>query len=293
MPYLHKQNGCIIYVMCKKVNNMTENNRFDFFSNRLNFIEVTDNHLLNIELWHYFSAFESHIYGVFLQYNRIVSDLGITELKEILKVPGPAVGLDIYYYTLTWDKLKKIYEKIKVLINSLQQMNPLPKAFTSDFRHWKNRIDHVFSDFDIAVRNEYEHPSLESYSVGNIIMWGNIYIDGSGNIKAHVGKDWFATIKKEHCIKMQNLRTDLFDLFLKHFSQKRLNEELINVRNYIEENIDSILKKLKECKDNDDTKGFNDLLYKFTMHDIYLLKEGMELSKDAKDKIYSLIWSNE
>jgi hypothetical protein len=251
-------------------------------------------HLLNIELWHYLSVFESHVYGVFLQYSRIVSDLSVPEPNKIQNVPGPKSGLDIYYYVLTWDKLKKICEKIKSIMSRIHQCGPsLPKAFNSEFKLWKRRIDHLFKEFDIKIRNEYEHPSLETYSVGNIIMWGNIYIDGLGKIKAHVGKDWFATIKKEHCIKMQNLRTDLFDLFLKHFSRKPLTKELIYVRNYIEENIDSILKELKECKDKGDTKGFNELLYKFTMHDVYLSKEGVGLSKDAKDKIYCIIWSNE
>lgn len=265
-------------------------NRFDFFSNRLNFIEVTNDHLLNIELWHYLSVFESHVYGVFLQYNRIVADLSIPKPNKIQNVPGSKAGLDIYYYILTWDKLKKIYAKIEAIMSRLHRGgSSVPKAFNSEFKLWKRCIAHLFKEFDTKIRTEYEHPSLESYTVGNIIMWGNILIDGSGNIKAHVGKDWFAPIKREHCEKIQKLRTDLFDLFLKHFSQKPLTQELVNVRNYVEENIDSILRELKEFKDNDDMKGFNDLLYKLTMYDIYLLKEGVELSKDTKDKIYSIL----
>jgi hypothetical protein len=268
--------------------------RFDFFSSRLNFIEVTNDHLLNIELWHYLSVFESHVYGVFLQYNRIAADLSISEPTKIQNIPGPKAGLDIYYYILTWDKLKKIYKKIETIMSRLHKVNSsIPKGFNSEFRLWKRRIDHLFPEFDTKIRNEYEHPSLESYSVGNIIMWGNILIDGLGNIEAHVGKNWFATIKKEDCLKLQRLRTDLFDMFLKHFSQKPLTQELIKARDYIEENIESILEELKALEDKDDMEGFNNLLHKLTMFDIYLSKEGVELSKDAKDKIYSILWSTE
>jgi hypothetical protein len=268
--------------------------RFDFFSNRLNFIEVTNDHFLNIELWHYLSVFESHVYGVFLQYNRIVADLSISEPTKIQKIPGPQAGLDIYYYILTWDKLKKIYKKIEAIMSRLHKAGTsMPKVFNSEFRLWKRRIDHLFLDFDTKIRNKYEHPSLESYSVGNIIMWGNILMDGSGNIKAHVGKKWFATIKKEHCIKLQKLRTDLFDVFLKHFSQKPLTQELIKTRDYIEKNIEAILAELKALKDKNDMESFNKSLHSLIMYDIYLSKEGMALLKDTKDKIYSILWSNE
>ena len=94
-------------------------------------------------------------------------------------------------------------------------------------------------------------------------------------------------------MRIQKLRTDLFDLFLKHFSEKPLTQELIKVRDYIEENIDSILKEIKEYKANNDTKGFNDLLSKFTMYDIHLSKEGVALSKTVKDKFYSVLWNRE
>lgn len=83
--------------------------KFDFLSSRLNFVEVSTDQLMNIDLWHYLSVFESHVYGVFLQYNRIKKDLKFSEPENLRKVPGPQAGLDIYYYTLTWDKLKKIF----------------------------------------------------------------------------------------------------------------------------------------------------------------------------------------
>ena len=264
--------------------------RFDFLSSRLNFIEVSTDQLMNIELWHYLSVFESHAYGVFLQYNRIKEDLKVSDPESFRSVPGPQAGLDIYYYTLTWDKLKKIYEKIKALINRSQQISSsIPEPFTEDFRLWKRRIDHLFSEFDNEIRNEYEHPSLESYSVGNIIMWGNIIIDGKGNIKAHVGKDWFATIKKEHSERIQQLRTDLFDLFIKHFSEKPLTEELVKLKNYIEDNIDSLIKEITNFKEQKKWEEFNNLFYQLIMCDLNLSKEGLQLTQSVKIKISSVL----
>lgn len=268
-------------------------NRFDFFSSRLNFIEVTTDQFMNIELWHYLSVFESHVYGVFLQYNRIKEDLKLPDPESSRGVPGPQAGLDIYYYTLTWDKLKKISEKIKSLINRLTESPAsIPKSFTSEYRIWRRRIEHLFSEFDTEIRNEYEHPSLESYSVGNIKMWGNIIMDNSGNIKAHAGKDWFSIIKKEHCLRIQQLRTDLFDLFIKHFTQKPLTQELTKARRYIEDNIDSLSKELNEFKKNKNWEDFNKLLHQLTMYDIYFSKESMPLPEDVKHKIYSVLCPN-
>ena len=270
---------------------MTElNNQFDFFSTRLYFIKVTDDQFLNIDLWHYLGVFESHVYGIFLQYNRIKADLKFPHPDDNHGVPGPQAGLDIYYYTLTWDKLKKICDKIKALINRLQQVSPaFPKPFISDFRHWKRRIDHLFSEFDAGIRNEYEHPSLESYTVGNIQMWGNIIIDGSGNIKAHAGKNWFAIIKKEHIEKIQDLRRDLFDLFIKHFSKKPLTEELITAKNYIEENIDTLIKELSELKERKNWEDFNSLFCQLIMYNVYLSKEGINLSQNVQNRISSVL----
>jgi hypothetical protein len=202
-------------------------------------------------------------------------------------VPEPQAGLDIY----TWDKLKKIYEKIKAIINEIQQGTySLPEGFVTEFRAWKKRADHLFAEFDTEVRNEYEHTSLESHSTGNLIMWGNIMIDGSGNVTAHAGKDWFATIKQEHCARMQSLRTDLIDLFVKHFSQKPLTKELMKAKCQIEENIESIVKELQELKAGKDWTKFNELLHTLLMHDSYLMKEGVPLSTTVKEKLYSAIW---
>ena len=271
-----------------------DKNRFDFFSNRLTFIEVTTDQLINIGLWNHLSVFESHVYGVFMQYNRIKEDLKFPDPENLRRVPSPQAGLDIYYYTLTWDKLKKILKKINNLINRLTKSpTSIPKSFTSEYRNWRRRIEHLLSEFDAEIRNEYEHPSIEFYSAGNIKMWGNIIVDNSGNITAHAGKDLFFLIKKEHCLRVQQLRTDLFDLFIKHFSEKPLTQELIKARRYIEDNIDSISKELTDLKEKKNWEDFNELLHQLTMYDLCFSRESMPLPDIVKNKIYSALWPND
>lgn len=262
---------------------------FDFFSGRLLFIKITDDCLLNIKLSHHLSIFENYVYGVCLQYGRIESDLPNVGTLEGTRVPAPQAGLDIYYYILTWDKLRKVYEKIKEVVNDVQQASSIPRTFTNAFRIWKQSVDHLLAEFDTNVRNEYEHPSLEPHLAGNIMMWGNITRDGFGNITAHAGQERFATIKKEHCERMQKLRVDLIDLFLKHFSQKPLTLELTKTRDYIEENIDSMLSQLREPRGENDDADFSNLLKELLVHDVYLMKEGVPLSTSVKDKLYSAI----
>lgn len=264
---------------------------FDFLSDRLWLIDVADDDMLNTKLWLHLSTFESHVYGVLLQYNRIKTDLAFFSAPKMARVPGPQARLDIYYYILTWDKLEKINEKIKAIVNDIQRGTPSPpKGFVTDFKAWKNRANHLFAEFGTEVRNEYEHPSLEPHLAGNLIMWGNIIIDKAGNIKAHAGNDRFAIIKEEHCKRMQNLRIDLFDLFIKHFSQKPSTKELMETRNHIEENIDYMVKELQRFKADNDWTGFNELLCSLIMKDSYLMRESIPLSKEAKEKLYSVIW---
>ena len=151
-------------------------------------------------------------------------------------------------------------------------------------------MGHLFNEFNNDVRNEYEHPSLEPQITGNIIMWGDITIDRSGDIKAHAGKNLYATIKSEHCNRMQNLRTELIDIFLKHFSQKPLTKQLIEVRNQIEENIDSIISELLELVPEEDPEKFNEQLYSLIMYDLSLMKHGVSLSASTKEKINTAIF---
>jgi hypothetical protein len=140
------------------------------------------------------------------------------------------------------------------------------------------------------VRNEYEHPSLEFYSSENIQMWGNITKNKEGDIKAHAGKDSFVEIKAEHCQRIGQLRNIIFDLFIKHFSQKLLSEELIGLRDYLESSIDSLLEQLKNFRQSGDWGNFNDLLGKLTMYRIYLSREGIQLSDKTREKMYSGVY---
>ncbi len=265
------------------------NLKFDFFSNRLTFIDVTTDQLMNFNLWLNLNVFENHVYGVSLQYNRVLEDLKIPREDYELRVPIPQAGLDIYYYIMTWDKLKKILEKIKNLINRIQKsQSSLPQKFISEYREWKRRIDHLFTEFDDEIRNEYEHPSLEPYIVGNIQMWGNIISDLDGNIKAHVGKDRFVSIKKEHSERMLQLRIDLFDLFIKYFSQKPLTQELVKIRDYLESNIEEISNELSELKTKKDWENYNDLFNQVISLTLYLSKESIKISDEVRNKIFTV-----
>jgi hypothetical protein len=263
---------------------------YDSFSSRLHCVDFTADPMLNIELWHSLTAFEDHVHGVGVQYTRITSDL---EFKpQPCQVPGVRqhAGLDVYYYVLTWDKLRKIYCEIKSVLRRVRERNPaVPAAFWQELRMLSRGAEHLFSEVGIAARNEYEHPSLKPYAVGNIIMWGSMTVDASGDIVAHVGATTFATVKKEHCKRLRELRTDLIDLFIKYFSQKPLTKELIRVRTYIEENIGPIAEELKQLRDDGNTAGFNASLHRLIMHDLYLGAEGVALVPSARDRLYSLL----
>jgi len=273
---------------------LSSNIKFDFFSGRLDFMRVSNDNRINNDLWLYMSIFESHVFGVFMQYNRIKDDLKISERMNFQNFSIHRAGLDIYYYTMTWDKLRKIFKKISTVIDKIQKPpSTTPNSFISDFKLLKKRINHLFSEFNAAIRNEYEHPSLEAFSKGNVIMWGNIYHDNIGNIKAHVGKNLFAPIKEEHCKRIQNLRIELFDLFIKYFSRKPLTKDLIKARDNIEENIDSLVDKLNKFKEMHETAGFNNLLREFTMSYISLSKEAVQLSQSTKEKFFSAIFPSQ
>ena len=253
-----------------------KNIKFDFIASRLYSIKVVDNTMLNIKLWRYLNTFESHIYGIHVQFRRIKADLDFEPRPEIKGVPITQAGLDIYYYIMTWDKLKKIYKKINDLVTGIQQKTEsLPTEFIQGFRLWKNRARHLFGEFDNSVRNEYEHPSLEPSSTENLMMWGNINADSSGNIIAHVGNNLFAKVKLEHCTRMLDLRTDLFDLFIEHLSKKPLTKGLIEARFQIQEKIDSIVKELKEFKNNNDWTQFNELMKSLIICELHLAKNGV------------------
>ena len=51
------------------------------------------------------------------------------------------IKLDVYYYTLTWDKLRKVFEKFKLEMNSvLKPPSTLPSGFATEFKQIKTRI---------------------------------------------------------------------------------------------------------------------------------------------------------
>ena len=58
----------------------------------------------------------------------------------------------------------------------------------------------------------------------------------------------------------------------------------------IEEDFDTILQELQELKAGKDWAKFNDLLSTLTMYDLYLMKEGVPLSRTVREKLYSAIW---
>jgi len=138
------------------------------------------------------------------------------------------LSLDIYYYTLTWDKLKKVFEKFKALMNEIHRsMDATPVNFSEDYKLVRNRLKHLFDAFTEDVRNEYEHPSLLPQKTGNIIMWGNLFIDPSGNILAHAGDKNHAVVRKEHVERLKTIWISLVDLFIKYFSDKPLSADLL------------------------------------------------------------------
>lgn len=262
--------------------------KFDFISSRLFFVKIAENDSLNLKLWHYLSVFEDHVFGIKLQYDRICEDLTSPKEDCVPEIPKGQAGLDIYYYTMTWDKLKKVYGRIVCLIGQIYgQSSAISDEFKDEFREWKRRIQHLFSEYKDDIRNEYEHPSLEFYTVGGANLWGNIFMDKSGDIKSHTGGKQFVEIKKEHVERIQRLRTVLFDLFIKHYSDQPMSKNLFEMRDYIQDNIDCLKEELEKKKMNGDINGFNELFGTLINWDSCLSRAGFCLPWDVKDKLYS------
>jgi hypothetical protein len=64
----------------------------------------------------------------------------------------------------------------------------------------------------------------------------------------------------------------------------------LKVREYIQDNIDSICKELNDYKEKESWDEFNDLLYQLTMSQVYLSKEGIQLADDVVQKFHSMIF---
>jgi hypothetical protein len=270
------------------------NNDFDFLSGRIIRIDIANDILRNFEFSRYLSEFEKHIYGVFLQLGRIHKDL---DFKSPLqprtnKYSITSASLDIYFYILTWDKIKKIFEIIKTNINEIsltsKAINP---DFTSSYRLLRKRFEKLFSEFDTAIRNEFEHPSLNAHLSGSFIMYGNITMDRSGNIKAHAGDNHYAIIKQDHYLKLNELRIELFDLLIYNFSTKPLNKELLKLKQYLADNIDNLLIELKKYSQEKRKDDFEDLFKQLIWAEMSLSSEGIDLQDEIRRKIYSMPFS--
>jgi hypothetical protein len=157
----------------------------------------------------------------------------------------------------------------------------------------KKRIEHLLGEFRIKVRNEYEHPSLEPNRVGNITDWGSVIINGNGDIKAHVGKDYFSLVQKGHVDRLISIWIDLIDVFLKHFSDKASSRDLFNLKNQIEQHIDDILNEYKNYIHDKKNEAANNIIGQFLNAELYLSKEGVPLSQDTIEKFHSIFFGGE
>lgn len=260
-------------------------NEFPKLTGRLSFINFCPDQLKNFEIWNGFSMLESHVYGVISQYQRIKENLmNTTDLYS-----STQVRLDIYYYTLTWDKLKRVFEVNKRQINNiLGGSNSLPSDFKSDFKHIKTRIEHLLRAFETSVRNEYEHPSLLPSKVGNLIGWGNMIIDGQGNIMAHVGSEEYAIVRKEHVNRLSKLWVEYTDVFVNHFTDKELSSNLLQLKDQFEENIDSYVDELNQLRADKQDQEAGQLFGKLIMLHTFLMRENMPVRKETRDKLFSV-----
>lgn len=272
------------------------NESFLRLTSRLHFIQFCSDHYKNIEIWHYLSVLENYIYGVKSQYDRIRENMSkMIDFNSLphSQIESTQVSLDVYYYTLTWDKISKTYDKFKRLINSLQKTEPIPKLFNDDFKELKRRLDHLLGEFRNEVRNEYEHPSLEPNRVGNITDWGSLFVHNNGDIKVHVGKDQFSVAQKGHVDRLILIWIDLIDVFLKHFSDKPSSHDLIHLKNHIEQHIDEIIDEYNNYLHDNRKEEANGVIGQFLRAEIFLTKEGIPLSQDAIAKFHSLLFGEE
>ena len=265
-------------------------NEFPRLSSRLGFVEFSSDHLKNFDVFICLHEFESYVYGVVSQYSRIINDEPKPNSSTSLSNSLNQFKLDIYYYTLTWDKLKKVFEKLKEKINNVGKIpNSLSNEFIHDFRQIRTRIDHLFKELSISVRNEYEHPSLNPSRIGNLVGFGNSTRDTQGNIIAHIGSEESAIVKKEHIDKLVSLWIELTDVFLKYLTDKVSSSEIILLKRQIEENFDEIIASYISYRDENRDKDANQILHQILMSEIYLSREGFPLRQDIRDKFYSII----
>jgi len=269
--------------------------KFDFLNGRLIHIKVfkDDNPMENFGFFNCVSFFETQVFGVISQYNRIISNI-VPSLDErnMREVNTIQLRLDIYYYILTWDKIKEIFKKIKEMMNRIQNdIDDISIEFKKEYRLWRDRMDHLLGEFDDNVRNSYEHPKLKPMVCGNIIMWGSTLVDGEGNIKTHVESEIYSEVRKSHIDRVDSLRIDLIDLILKYFSDKPLSRALLNLRKDIEDNMDELIGENDELIKQGRTKELVEVFHRLMMINSHLAMEGIPLSDVTNGKIHSMIWS--
>ena len=266
---------------------------FPRLTSRLHHIEFYSDHLKNIELWHCLSVFENYIYGVVSQNRRIREGSGrMTDpCSRTSGLSWPIqVRLDIYYYILTWDKLSKLFDKLKRLMDPIVKPSDIvPKEVSCEFRSLKKRIDHLFAAFH-DVRNEYEHPSLQWANRGNGIEWGSLSIDRQGNMTLHVGGEQFAGVQQEHVARLKSLWVELIDFLLKHFSDKPLSSDLLQVKQSVEDSIDSIIEAYDQYRSENKNKEANHLIRQVLGAESYLSEHGFPLRDDIRAKLHAALW---
>jgi len=262
---------------------------FPHLTSRLGLIKFCSDQLRNFEVYICLHEFESYVYGVVSQYSRIIENMPVHTPNTESSYSSMQLGLDIYFYTLVWDKLGKVFAKLKEQINTLSRFpNALPSGFMKDYKLLKTRMEHLFSEFHITARNEYEHPSFQPSRVGKIVLFRVLFPDGQGNIKAHIGKEEYAIVWKEHVDRLNSLWVELIDVFVKHFTEKTSSSDLFLLKKQIEDDINVIIGEYKRLREEGKDKEANRILHQILKSEMYLSREGIPLRQDVRDKFYSI-----
>jgi hypothetical protein len=263
---------------------------FPWLSHRLAFVDICPDKPKNFELWLNIHVIEDYVFGVISEYERIKHNQPLPS-DPSLTVSLTQQRLDIYYYTLTWDKLKKVFEKLKIKMNQiLKPPNYLPEGFQDEYKQIKIRIDHLMNEYQNSVRDEFEHPSLQPSISNNMWMWGTIIGDKTGDLKAHVGKEQYAIVKKEHVDRLYTLWIELIDLFLKHFSSKPTSSSLLELKQFIENNINTMIGECERNRVENKHKDANQILNMLLNSELFLMKEGIPLRQEVRTKIFAAFY---
>jgi len=261
---------------------------------RLGIIELSTDSFINFHFYIYFSEMEKFIFGVLSQYARIMENVPKPSSRRSISHSLTQLRLDVYYYTLNWDKIRKVFEKFnKEIDNILKPPNTIPSGFVAEYKKIKIRMNHLFKDHKIGTRNEYEHPSLEPSQVGTLIGFGNSTIDNKGNIKVHVGREEFAIVKKDYIDRLYSLWIEFIDLFINNFSDKPSTADLLSIKNNIEEQIDDQINLYYQLRNNEESEEAQNLLNVLIITDVRLFSEGCPLHENVRKKIHSILFQGD